>query len=187
MVPSLLPLPSPFHQSPFPPPFFCFYALVFYFLLCFVSCFWSPSLISVAATPLLHLVDSPPHPVVTFSFILVAMGFLDLVLSKLDLFLSGLPDQRRPSPPPSPASLPPVATLLVATLPPHASVWPTRADVRASLSCACSTHAVVVSPPPMLLFAGLVFIYFCIIFVTCLNKDCPDLWIVDVNNFMALG
>jgi hypothetical protein len=31
----------------------------------------------------------------------------------------------------------------------------------------------------------LLFIYFCSFFMTCLNNDCLDLWIVDVNSFLA--
>jgi hypothetical protein len=31
------------------------------------------------------------------------------------------------------------------------------------------------------------FIYFCSFFVTCLNKNCSDIWVVDVNSFLAFG
>jgi hypothetical protein len=141
----------PSTNPPSLPPFFYFYAPFFFFFgLCFVSYFWSPSLISVAVTPLLHLVDSPPHPVVTFSFILVTMGFLDLVLSKLDLFLSGLPDQRRPSPPPSPASLPP------ACHPPRCNTATTRQCVATRVMCLHTPmwelHSLVRAPHMRLLF-----------------------------------
>jgi hypothetical protein len=31
------------------------------------------------------------------------------------------------------------------------------------------------------------FFFFCSLFVTCLNNDCPNHWIVNMNSFIAFG
>jgi hypothetical protein len=71
-------------------------------------------------------------------------------------------------------------------------MWPTCTDVRALFFCVCFVRTIVVSPLPILLSIGFVFLFILIyvlqfFFVTCLNKCCLDLWVVDVNNFLAFG
>jgi hypothetical protein len=44
-------------------------------------------------------------------------------------------------------------------------------------------------PASFVFFIFFIFFYFnlvfCSFFITCLNKDCPNNWVVDVNSFMS--
>ena len=132
-----------------PFPFVSSFALMHLFFL-FYSWFWFsiPILIAVTLSPPPYILagSSSRH---LFPLFWLPWGFLNLVWSKLDIFFLSLWGQRCASSLPSPTSPPPVASLLVATLPPCANAWPTCANVGAS---------------PMLLSAGFVFFLYFIYF-----------------------